>query len=247
VSHAGAGRAILLAALLAGCRRAEAPGRPDPGPGAAPAAATPAPAVEQPAAPPPVTGPPSPMDMNPPPPSAIPREALAYRDRFIRIWRFYFAFAESPTVGFAQVHQESRWKADARSVYASGLAQFTPATAADYSRLLPPEIRAQCSSTAGCPTDPTWALYALSLYDYNLHRGYGWAETPDDRWRLALAAYNGGGGWIKKERVRAENSARWADIAKACMRSAASCKENHDYPVVIMERWLPLYQRWLGI
>jgi soluble lytic murein transglycosylase-like protein len=236
---------MLLPVLLVGCRQAEKPGRAD---SAATAAVSPAagpPAVDTRAIQP--RAPQSPIDANPPPPSAIPREAMAYRDNFIRIWRFYFAYAESPTIGFAQVHQESHWKASARSVYASGLAQFTPATAADYSRLLPPEIRAQCSSTAGCPTDPTWALYALSLYDYNLHRSYAWAETADDRWRIALAAYNGGAGWLQKERARAANSRRWADIAKACMRSAAACKENHDYPIKIMGRWLPLYQLWLGL
>lgn len=245
MSHVAPRHAILLAALLVGCRQAEQPG----GTGSA-AATSPSPAagtasVDARGAQPPA--PQSPLDTNPPPPSAIPREALAYRNNFVRIWRFYFAYAEPPTIGFAQVHQESHWKANARSVYASGLAQFTPATAADYSRLLPPEVRATCSSTAGCPTDPTWALYALSLYDYNLHRGFAWAETPDDRWRIVLAAYNGGAGWIRKERVRAANSRRWADIAKACMRSAASCKENRDYPVKIIERWLPLYQRWLGL
>jgi soluble lytic murein transglycosylase-like protein len=180
-------------------------------------------------------------------PKEIPREALAYRDNFIRIWRFYFAYAESPTIGFAQVHQESAWKADARSVYASGLAQFTPATAADYSRLLPAEVQATCPHKTGCPTDPNWALHALSLYDYNLHHRLDWAETPDDRWRLALAAYNGGAGWIIRERAKANNSARWSDIADACMRRADFCKENREYPVRILENWRPLYQRWLGL
>jgi len=180
-------------------------------------------------------------------PTGIPREALAYRDSFIRIWRFYFALAESPTIGFAQVHQESRWRTEAKSIYASGLAQFTPATAADFAVILPPEVRAGCPSKAGCPTDPNWALNALSLYDFRLHRGYGWAATPNDRWSLALAAYNGGAGWLTKERVKANNSSSWADIVNACMRSAASCKENHDYPVVILGKWLPLYRTWLGL
>jgi hypothetical protein len=31
------------------------------------------------------------------------------------------------------------------------------------------------------------------------------------------------------------------------MRSAASCKENHDYPVLIIEKWLPVYRGWLGL
>jgi len=180
-------------------------------------------------------------------PARIPREALAYRDSFIRIWRFYFALAESPTIGFSQVHQESRWHTDAKSAFASGLAQFTPATATQYAKLLPPDVRAKCPSGAGCPTDPNWALNALSLYDYHLHRDFAWAATANDRWRLTLAAYNGGAHWLRRERVMANNSARWVDIANACMRSAASCKENHDYPVVILEKWRPPYQTWLGL
>ena len=230
----------MLTALLGGCRQAEEPAEPDPAPSPL---ASPTPAAPQ-AAPKPAA---PPVGHASPPPKEIPREALAYRDNFIRIWRFYFALAESPTVGFAQVHQESHWKADARSVYASGLAQFTPATAADYSVLLPAEVRATCPGKAGCPTDPNWALHALSLYDYNLHRRHVWAETADDRWRLALAAYNGGAGWIIRERAKANNSRRWADIVNACLRRADFCKENREYPVRILERWLPLYQRWLGL
>jgi len=180
-------------------------------------------------------------------PDRIPREALAYRGNFIRIWRFYFALAESPTIGFSQVHQESRWRTEAKSAFAIGIAQFTPATAAQYAKLLPADVRAQCPSTAGCPTDPNWALNALSLYDYHLHRDLAWAATPIDRWKLALAGYNGGAHWLVRERQKANNSTRWSDIADACMRSAAACTENRNYPVVIMEKWRPYYQKWLGI
>ena len=180
-------------------------------------------------------------------PDRIPREALAYRGNFIRIWRFYFSLAESPTIGFGQVHQESRWRTDAKSAFASGMAQFTPATAAQYAKLLPADVQAQCPSKAGCPIDPNWALNALSLYDYHLHRDLAWAATNDDRWRLALAGYNGGAGWLLRERVKANNSTHWLDIANACMRSAAACQENRNYPVFIMEKWRPLYQKWLGI
>jgi soluble lytic murein transglycosylase-like protein len=233
----------LLSTVLAGCRPARPPADRDAEPAApvTPAAVTP-PAAE-----------PSPRPVESPPagqataPKQIPREAFAHRDNFIRIWRFYFALAESPTIGFAQVHQESRWKATAKSKFAEGLAQFTPATAADYSLLLPAEVRAECPSRAGCPTSPNWALHALSLYDFNLHRRHAWAETADDRWRLALAAYNGGAGWIIKERAKANNSRRWADIVAACLRKAEFCKENREYPVVILEKWQPLYRRWLGL
>jgi len=230
VSHLGLG--FLCAALFA-CgggadaadERGESPTPPTPAP---PPASAPAPADTA-------------------RPTGIPREALAYRGNFIRIWRFYFAFAESPTVGFAQVHQESRWRTDAKSAFASGMAQFTPGTAAQYAKILPQAVRDQCPKKEGCPTDPNWALNALSLYDYHLHRDLTWAATNDDRWRLALAGYNGGAHWLVRERKKANNSARWVDIANACIRSAASCKENRNYPVVILEKWRPLYRTWLGL
>jgi len=228
-------------ALLSGACRPAPAAKPTP---AAPAAATP-PATsprppERPAVPP-VTEYAGTM------PKQIPRQALAYRDNFIRIWRFFFNLAETPTIGFSQVHQESRWDSTAHSAFASGLAQFTPATAADYSRLLPAEVRARCPSKAGCPTSPNWALNALALYDFNLRKQITWAETDDDHWRLALAAYNGGLGWLVKERVKANGSGRWADIADACMRKKEFCEENRNYPVVILEKWFPIYRKWLGL
>jgi len=140
------------------------------------------------------------------PSSEIPRAALAYRNNFLRIWRFYFALAESPSIGFGQVHQESRWNPNAQSAYASGIAQFTPATASDFAALLPPEVRATCPAKTGCPTDANWALHALSLYDFRLHRGYMWAATPKDRWAFVLASYNGGPGHIPKEQVLCERA-----------------------------------------
>jgi Transglycosylase SLT domain len=234
VSRCSVVRGVLLAALLSAC------GQGDPSPPAPPPQAPPAPAP----APAPVA---TPAAADTARPAGIPREALRYRDNFIRIWRYYFAYAESPTVGFAQVHQESRWKTSAKSPFAVGIAQFTPATAAQYAMILPQQVRDACPSKWGCPIDPNWALNALSLYDYHLHRDLAWAATPDDRWRLALAGYNGGAHWLMRERKKANNSTRWVDIANACMRSAAACKENRGYPVVIMEKWRPLYRTWLGM
>ena len=236
---------LLAIAILVGCGRSA----PEPPPATPPPAPTPVVDADtvatEPTPTPPVEEPPT--GHATPTPQEIPRQAARYRDNFIRIWRYYFALAQSPTVGFAQVHQESRWIADARSKYAAGLAQFTPPTAADFSKLLPPEVRATCPSTSGCPLEPNWALNALALYDFRLLKQHAWAETPNDRWRLALAAYNGGAGWIIKERARAGGSTRWQDIVDNCMRSEASCRENREYPVRILERWLPLYKRWLGL
>lgn len=139
--------------------------------------------------------------------SVIPRAALAYRGNFLRIWRFYFALAEPPAIGAGQVHQESRWNPNAQSAAgASGLSQFMPATAAGFAGILPPEVRATCPQVAGCPLDPNWALFAMSQYDYQLHRSYAWAATPRDRWAFVLVSYNGGARHILREQGLCESA-----------------------------------------
>jgi soluble lytic murein transglycosylase-like protein len=59
----------------------------------------------------------------------IPRAAAQYQRALTANVRLVWGL-DAPVATFAgQVHQESGWKPDARSPYAGGLAQFTPATA----------------------------------------------------------------------------------------------------------------------
>ena len=55
---------------------------------------------------------------------------------------------------------------------------------------------------------------------------------------------------MKGERAEAKkqglDDTRWVSLANICLRSAASCRENRGYPSVILDRWRPLYQGWLG-
>lgn len=185
-------------------------------------------------------------------PEAIPPQAERYARTLARAWQHYFDLAEPASIGFAQVHQESRWKATARSpVGASGLGQFMPATADWIHELLPADVQAECGAARGCPEDPRWALEALAKFDYLLHRGAGWAAPAEDRWAVALAGYNGGEGWIRRERAAAAQRGVAADgwfdkLETVCLRSAAACRENREYPRVILRRWRPLYAGWLG-
>ena len=98
------------------------------------------------------------------------------------------------------------------------------------------------------------ALTALVESDWRLWSGNAWAATPRDRWVFALAGYNGGGVVTGAERAacagsRGCNPARYFDnVERFCGangRSAASCRENRQYPRVILEFWTPAYHRWL--
>lgn len=231
-----ADRASLLAGLallaIAGClQRAESGPAPSTAPSPSVASAAPAPAGD---------------------PPGIPAAAVVYRAAILRAWEYYFDLAEPASIAFAQIHQESRWKADARSpVGASGLGQFMPATAEWIHGMLPADVRASCPVKSGCPTDPGWAIAALSRFDYLLFREQRWASPWEDHWAAVLAAYNGGSGWLAKERKEAAAQGIPADgwygkVERVCIRSAAACKENRHYPIVIMRTWRPLYRGWLG-
>ncbi len=183
----------------------------------------------------------------------IPVEAMKYRRMIIKIWQYYFGLDETPATGFAQIHQESRFKATALSpVGAEGLGQFMPSTAAWINGLLPADVRAACHDKMGCPEDPSWAINAMSDFDWRLMKSLSWGIDDDNRWALALSAYNGGEGWINKERraCQAVSACRpdtwWDNIERHCVRSESACQENRGYPRVILRSWKPLYVAWLS-
>jgi soluble lytic murein transglycosylase-like protein len=184
----------------------------------------------------------------------IPAEAQKYRRQIIKAWQYYFGLAETPATGFAQIHQESRFKSTAQSpVGAAGLAQFMPSTADWINSVLP--IDQKCySGPAGCPLDPTWAINALSAFDSRLFTVYGRITTvSNERWGFSLAAYNAGEGSVAKERAKCYAlrdciSARWFDNTEnMCSRLPANCRETRDYSRVILFTWRPLYAAWLSL
>lgn len=172
---------------------------------------------------------------------AVPAEARRYQRDLTANARLIWGL-DAPIATFAgQIHQESGWRADARSAYALGLAQFTPATAEWIGGVFPDLAERQ-------PFNPAWALRALVRYDRWL-----WDRNPArggcERMAFALAAYNGGEGWLRREQRAAAAagtaSDRWFQaVALHCLRAKWACKENREYPARILLRNQHLYASW---
>lgn len=169
----------------------------------------------------------------------IPRQAEAHRltlkREAHRIWGL-----DAPVATFAaQVHQESRWREDARSpVGAQGLAQFMPSTATWIGGIYP-------GLADRAPANPTWALRALVSYDQWLAQRIK-AESPCEQMAFALSAYNGGLGWVYKRQKLSATPARC--MGATCEINPgitpASQRENAHYPKVILTKFEPMYQAW---
>lgn len=177
----------------------------------------------------------------------IPRAARQYQRSLIQNARFVFGLNSPVAVLAAQVHQESGWRADAQSKYAGGLAQFTPSTADWISRKFPYDLG------ENQPLNPAWALRALARYDKFLYDRQPGAATECDRWAFTLSGYNGGEGWVNRDKRLAVANGKdptrwWEHVELFSPRAAWALKENRDYPRRILLRHQPLYLQWgLGI
>lgn len=190
-------------------------------------------------------------------PKGIPVDAIKYRRTIVREAEYYWGLDAPTATFFAQMHQESNFRSTAKSKYASGLAQFTPQTAAGMQQAYP-DLRVLCPIVEGCPLDASWAIKAMVLYDRGLWKGR--ADTDSEsRIAFMLADYNGGAGWINRERAACKadavcQSAKYFGHVEAFCgqslpgvprRAAWACDENRHYPSVILFKWLPLYIPWL--
>lgn len=157
---------------------------------------------------------------------SIPAAAQTYRRDLVRSARLAWGLAAPVATFGAQIHQESGWRPDARSPYAHGLAQFTPATA-DWIGGIDAGLGAADTG------NPAWALRALTRYDRWLWDRVAEAGGDCARMALALRAYNGGLGYIQRE----------TRTGKPCaaFRAEWACKENLDYPQRILGRLEPIY------
>lgn len=170
----------------------------------------------------------------------VPRDALKYQRDLIGNARAVWGI-NAPVATFAgQVHQESTWKADARSrTGAAGLAQFMPRTADWISGLYRDELG------GNDPLNPAWALRALTRYDKHLYERVRRFDTDCDRMKFALSDYNGGSGWRIKRQDRSMDPGNYETTSAINPGIAPSNqKENQEYALRIVYRWQPLYAAW---
>lgn len=179
--------------------------------------------------------------------AGIPREAERLRPSLVRVAQYHWGLDAPVAVFAAQIHAESRWNAQAVSpVGAQGLAQFMPATS-DWISGLYEHLE------ANEPRNPQWAMAALVTYDRWLWDRVS-AASECSRMPKALAAYNGGLGWVRRdERLAAQRGldpAVWFGSVETVNagRSAAAKRENTEYPRKILFVFQPLYSDWgLGV
>lgn len=186
----------------------------------------------------------------------MPRDALRYQRDLTRNARAVWGM-DAPVATFAaQIHQESRWRANAQSpVGAQGMAQFMPGTAT--------WISGAYKLGEAQPYNTGWALRALVNYDRYLWErvlpspqpypasGRG-GERDCSRMAMTLSAYNGGLGWIARDqkltKAKGGDPLTWFGHVELfnAGRSAAAFAENRGYPRAILLKHQPIYQAWGG-
>lgn len=229
-------RLLFAFLLLAGCST-PAPAPPRLPPYAAPAApAAPVTSSGAPLTPAPAPAPSYPVV------KGIPAQANTYRARLIREVHAHWGLTGPVAIFAAQLHQESGWREDARSpVGALGLAQFMPGTATWIAQVYPKELGEGGSLDAG------WSLRAVVVYDRWIHkRVSGFQEADWNRWAATLSGYNGGLGWVQKDKALAgqqcDTSLWWGCVERFSRRSPAAFEENRGYPVRIIRLYRPRYE-----
>jgi soluble lytic murein transglycosylase-like protein len=188
----------------------------------------------------------------PPAPSAarpatvtVPQTSARYRIALEREVAANFGVAAPTARIAAQIHQESLWRPTAKSAYAVGLSQFTLPTAEWLPTVCP-------SVGPPDPWDAAWSIRAIACYDAWIYQRVR-AATECDRWAFVLAAYNGGIGWIPRDRAHAAKHGAdpqrwWGHVEYYSTRSARALVENRGYPRRILLLLEPAYVRagWPG-
>ncbi len=96
------------------------------------------------------------------------------------------------------------------------------------------------------PYNPTWSLMALVSYDRWLADRIK-ARNTCEQAAMVLSSYNGGLGWLIKDRKLASASGAdslvWFGSIERfnAGRSVAAFKENRGYPQLILKKWEPDY------
>lgn len=186
-------------------------------------------------------------DMPDPDPMLVPAPARPYQRTMIRESRAVWGITAPTALFGAQIQTESAWRPGAHSIYAAGLSQFIPSTAEEMSQKYP-------ELGDGGPLNPQWAIRALVRYDHDIYRGrFVNAVTPAsecDKWAFVLSGYNGGEGWISRDRAQCQQHAgcdpsRWyGHVERYTTRSASNAQQNREYMKRIELQYQGLYRSW---
>ena len=181
--------------------------------------------------------------------SDIPRAAERHRAELIRVSRAGWGLEAPVAVFAAQVHTESWWRnGTVSSAGAQGLAQFLPSTAEWLPRAVP-ELEREAGRPA--PFNPGWSLRALCVYDKWLWDRVA-GHDDFERMAFALSAYNGGLGWVNRDRKKARalglDDRVWFDSVENVNagRGRAAFAENRQYPRRILKerQWAYIKAGW---
>lgn len=175
--------------------------------------------------------------------AAPPAAAEPYRAELTREARHFWGISAPVAMFAGQIAQESAWRPTARSRFASGLTQFTPDTARWIAGAYPRHL------AGGDTLNPSWAIRALVIYDLHLWTRLKGTASACERAAMTLAGYNGGAGWVNRDRRlardRGANPAYWfGHTEHHSARAAWAFRENRDYPRKILLRWQPVYAAW---
>lgn len=170
------------------------------------------------------------------------RRAALFKPILIRESRVQWGLNAPVPLFAGQIHQESLWIPTAKSKYANGLTQFTPATERWVKRKYPQSLG------WGNSNNPRWAIRALVTYDKWLY-GRIDALTDCDRFAMTLSAYNGGLGNLQKDKrltlQRGQSPYRWwGNVENHSRRAKWAFKENRGYPRKIIYQHQPKYLTW---
>lgn len=172
-----------------------------------------------------------------------PPAAAKYRSLLVRNAHMVWGLDAPVATLAAQTQQESGWNPSAVSrVGAQGLAQFMPATARWIGGIDPALAAVQ-------PDNPVWAIRALVTYDKWLWDKIQ-ADTSCDRMAMVLSAYNGGLGWLLRDKSAAaaagdSRNLWWGHVERYnAGRSLANWQENRGYPTRILRVLEQRYAAW---
>lgn len=182
--------------------------------------------------------------------SVLPKASYQYRALMLKEGRRVWGPNAQIALFAAQFHQESAWNNQAKSyVGAQGLGQFMPGTAKDvhmrYAQLREYEMYS-----------PMWSIRALFLYDLELYQAIKprVAMHQCTHYAMMLSAYNGGLGWVNRDRTLAAANGKnpdiwWNNVELYSKRAPKFIKENRDYPkrIILKHQFLYLQHGYPGV